>query len=605
MTRRLDDDATPYDASYWQNRLQVLQTRIRLPDLAAQQPAFANVVAALDASRNTLNAVTILRDNLSKQPSIDAKIMEQANAAVASATESVQQTDAAAMAVAQQALKRLEQEGYFAAYCFESEPDKVQALLDLFRAPHRLMEFMQFGSPSHNRFGQALEIYTMLCSAAATECSDDDKVLRRLALAVALELAAPEDKMVLHPTRTIDPLQRFQHYQQAYLTGQLDPDFGNLTVWELRMVIDSDATEDELGWGRASAKNHRPDLVLMENAQWKYCRIVRTDVGYRDPDFYKEPRSYDQILDGGGKCGPRAWYGRFVCKAFGCPTWGVTQPGHAAMSRWTRNGWVICLGAGFDVSFWLDRCGNDFLLETKARSAIGNDAKYMTQVNVLEWAALCVDEKPGLDHLRRTGETDAKYLWTALSFYQRRIWAAKGTVASHQGSTVYDPRNQLCQLKEVSLASQQISVTSSEHGDSIVIPAESFSEHSGGDSLVMKSFLGGLQLWLGPSAEVSYLLDKSMVNSVPTCYKVTLYMNTIHRGELPLILTVTESGNEDAPTMVYQIPLGYTMGLWEATEPVEIELGGPDIDSVELSLARQTNQFGVAIKRITLVPVEK
>jgi hypothetical protein len=74
------------------------------------------------------------------------------------------------------------------------------------------------------------------------------------------------------------------------------------------------------------------------------------------------------------KSGPRAWFGRFMCKAFGIPTWGVRQPGHAAMSHWTSKGWLICLGAAWKVSSWDERrysgrnkahrSGPDFLLET-------------------------------------------------------------------------------------------------------------------------------------------------------------------------------------------------------------------------------------------------
>lgn len=77
-----------------------------------------------------------------------------------------------------------------------------------------------------------------------------------------------------------------------------------------RMAINSDAPNDELGWCRQSLMNYRPDIVLSSDPQWRYCQIVRTDVPYQNPVWYKKKRSYDQILSGGGKCGPRA------CKSY-------------------------------------------------------------------------------------------------------------------------------------------------------------------------------------------------------------------------------------------------------------------------------------------------
>lgn len=78
-----------------------------------------------------------------------------------------------------------------------------------------------------------------------------------------------------------------------------------------------------------------------------------------------------------------------ACKAFGIPTWGIRQPSHAAMCRWTPppdgdggdgdsdcgKGWVICLGGqsrtnrngGWHKSYWEGRNAIDFLIEAEAR----------------------------------------------------------------------------------------------------------------------------------------------------------------------------------------------------------------------------------------------
>ena len=56
---------------------------------------------------------------------------------------------------------------------------------------------------------------------------------------------------------------------------------------------------------------------------------------------------YQNIIKNGGVCGRRAFFGRFILRSFGIPTWGVTQHAHAALSHWTPKGWVVNLGAGF------------------------------------------------------------------------------------------------------------------------------------------------------------------------------------------------------------------------------------------------------------------
>jgi hypothetical protein len=162
-----------------------------------------------------------------------------------------------------------------------------------------MRQFLEAGGPRNGKYGPALEIYAQI-QFESTKTTHP--VLSRLALAVALELADPHPLFMEQGAMT-NALQRYQHYQQAYLTGDLDPAFGQFTVWELRHAINSDATEDELAWGRASLQAYRPDLALIadNNEQWRYCYLVKSDVTYAKPDWYKSPRSYDQILSGGGK----------------------------------------------------------------------------------------------------------------------------------------------------------------------------------------------------------------------------------------------------------------------------------------------------------------
>jgi hypothetical protein len=213
-----------------------------------------------------------------------------------------------------------------ASWCTKGETESSE-LMNFLKDPAQIRLYLQAGGARNGEYGRAVQIFRQLTRSFPHPAND---VITRLALAVALELCSPLTRF--GTTQLIDPIQRYIHYEQAYLFGELDPAFQHFQVWELRGVVDSDASNEELGWGRECLLNFRPDIAFSDDPKWRYCEIVRTDVTYKAPEWYKSPRSYDQILSGGGKCGPRAWYGRFICKAFGIPTWGVKQVGHAAVS---------------------------------------------------------------------------------------------------------------------------------------------------------------------------------------------------------------------------------------------------------------------------------
>jgi hypothetical protein len=196
------------------------------------------------------------------------------------------------------------------------ESERVLRLLDSVDLQRRML---LAGGALEDNYGRAMQLYEQIVESQQSH-EEPDIVLERLALAVALELCKPLGmfgNIKIH----IDPLQRYNHYERAYLAGELDGAFSQFTVQELRMVVNSDASDDQLVWCRESLKNYRPQHVLTDDVQFRYCNIVKSDVPYMNPVWYKEPRSYDQILSGGGKCGPKAWYGRFVAVWYllGCP----------------------------------------------------------------------------------------------------------------------------------------------------------------------------------------------------------------------------------------------------------------------------------------------
>jgi len=486
-----------------------------------------------------------------------------------------------------------------AKWCDEHEED-AESLLAALKDPELLRLFLESGGARSGAYGSAVQLYHQLSPP-----SKKDIVLQRLALAVALELADPYP--LFNKSGETDALQRYVHYEQAYLLGELDPSFASFNVWELRQVVNSDATDEELSWGRQSLQNYRPDIALQaNNPQWQYCMIVRTDVSYTDPDWYKGTRSYDQILSGGGKCGPRAWYGRFICKAFGIPTWGVRQPGHAAMTRWTPNqGWCVCLGGGMWKSWWEDQGGPDFVLETKARSACESERQFMQKVLRLQWISQFWNEEKNV--VRMKGLPDPKSPWCSLGMMQRRRLGGADT--RHQDDKPQmlerissNNNNKIAQMLSLKKANAIIGdpVSRDVKTGAIVIPATSCSSPSKKSKKVsfLPSFLGGQQLFVQEDAEIEFTLSSVDFDTART-YKLTCLVCTVHRSEEPILLTVM-SGEGNDPDAVHVVNMPYTVGMWEETEPVIVEVGGA---YNKLRLSRPKQPKGFSFKEIRLVPV--
>ena len=259
---------------------------------------------------------------------------------------------------------------------FAQQGREQEALVEKLLADTKLMKDMLIaGGASGGKYGRAMEIYAAIQKASPKA---SEGVLQRLALATSLKHAVPVKQTNAEDAKNapaiVDPVKRYLHYEKAYLAGELDPAFKNFTAWEYRLVVDCDAPDEILAWGREMLRNYRPDHISNPNYGWRYSAAVKTEVPYGSQcvkDDLPSLNTYQNIPKDGGVCGRRAFFGRFVLRSFGIPVWGVTQHKHAALSHWTPNGWVINLGAGFQASWWdkddAARSGSDFLLETQAR----------------------------------------------------------------------------------------------------------------------------------------------------------------------------------------------------------------------------------------------
>ena len=159
-------------------------------------------------------------------------------------------------------------------------------------------------------------------------------------------------------------LDRYMYYHKAHAAKELFPSFDTLTTWELTHVVSSPASNLDLSWGREALNTWNPGFRRNQNVVTMVSQVWRrgSQVPYHD---------FSCVAAGGGKCGPRSSFGVFINQAFGIPSIGVGQPGHAAVAWRGRDGnWQIGYGRGWNVSKLFDRnkmSGGEFVAMTKER----------------------------------------------------------------------------------------------------------------------------------------------------------------------------------------------------------------------------------------------
>ncbi|CAJ1934484.1 unnamed protein product [Cylindrotheca closterium] len=480
-------------------------------------------------------------------------------------------------------------------------------LVDKFLSNTDWMKLMlSNGGASAGNYGRAIQIHSDLLEQIHDNSTE---IRRKLALAIALEHATPICYR-FESGQCIDPSTRFWHYIHAHEKGELDSKFETFTVWELRLVVDSDASEEEMQWGRDYLKAYRPDQVTSPDDHWKYIWTVRTDINYHHPehDFF----SYKNLLSAGGVCGARAWFGRFIAKSFGMPTWGVRQPGHAAISRWTPTGWMTCLGGGYVASRWNDprygsrgeRLGLDFEEETKARNN-ACPCDYYKSMCLLE----CLADSLGETVMQAI---DSKKCWRSLSLVQRRVFAESpkdvvGELSRNVAASTIrkdtTPLESSCDETAGDVVVQQ--------DKCYIIPASSFTNQPSKALLVMPSFLGGDQVhlssakYMGDDSAFNKLQDQGgIMYTIPKeipkgFYTLSFKIVTVHRFQ-PVLHLAVEGFEENFDAVdIHEIEIPYTVGAWGKTQEVKIFLSPGTV----LKLSRESPCHGLTMKELVLEPV--
>ena len=344
------------------------------------------------------------------------------------------------------------------------------------------------------QYGPAMKIYTEIQKASNKASAG---IFKRLAIAICLEHAVPRGQR--NPTgftdapKVVDPVKRYLSYEAAYLAGELDPAFAALDSWNLRFVVDGEEPDNIAAWGREMLKNFRPDHVLTDDYGWRYVRAVPTEVQYGSGGVGNdkpELQFFQNILMNGGVCGRRAFFGRFILRAFGIPTTARPSRGHGALCHWTPKGWVVNLGPGWGGGYTHTPYGHDtdFLASTQARV---NPAEYIIVKRAM-WVGDVMGEP------RTYGEKAGKpAFWNGVSLAQQRkiIEASKAVALEALGTELGESNATLAEkIKDVPVTEADKKIASDAKGV-YAIPSAAFAKSSK-DVLAMKSFAGGMQIYL-------------------------------------------------------------------------------------------------------------
>lgn len=480
---------------------------------------------------------------------------------------------------------------------FAQQGEIEAKLVDQLLADHDLMKQMLIaGGANGCEYGEAMQVYTAIL--AKSERARKPSIFQRLALGTSIQMPWMPGKekggvygIVYRAPTNIDQVARYLHYEKAYLDGELDEAVKDMTTWECRFITDCPYSDEELAWVRKMMRIYRPDHITNPDYKWRYARIVKSDQPYQSPEWLPEMGSKtQQMLAGGGKCGPRAFFGRFATRAFGIPSRAATQRGHAAMSHWTPDGWTVCFGAWWSHNWCGPQGGLDFLLDSQARE---QPEDYM-QVLRAQWVGDALGEEDV--NIRQYGKGGGP--WNALAFYKKKaiVEDAKVEALELTGGMKLGESDELLgdeTVNEIEIPEEDRKIAVGKDGV-VTIPVAACSKPANSTDKItfMKAWDGGFQVHYARLGSRPELLKYRFEAPAAGKYALTARVATVAMNQGWLVRM-----NRTTPV---DVDLPYTKGLWDETKPLTIELSE---GRNTLSLTCKAPNRGVSIKEFTLTPM--
>jgi hypothetical protein len=443
-------------------------------------------------------------------------------------------------------------------------PAEKKMIDDLLGSPTLMKELLLAGGAKAGRYGKSMQIYKEIL---AKYPKAKEGTLNRLALAVSLELAAPE----LCSLEAIDPVKRYAFYEKSYLDKELMPQFDKHSIWLLRHVVNDPNTEEDQLWLREVIWNYRPDQI---NAPEEYnahvVGLMYSEFGHRRAPEGETGPPYSQMqqfMDRGSICGGKGSIGRCLGRTFGIPVWGARLRSHTAMSYWTPKGWETILGVSFENGYWIvDQAesmrGPYFLDIAKSR----NFPKEFIKACRADWVSSLLGE----EKVKGMEPDKAGGTWSTLAVNERRAIVATfdpPPVPVKPDPNVPKPVNNQGypeRLAKVAVPSELKKISTDDKG--IYVPAVACTSPTTNTEKIvfMKTREGGMNLhykrWEMPQPLV-YEIEVPAAGN----YALTANVVTVNRDQFFLVTP------NDAKAPV-RMEMPYTVGKWGVTAPVTVSL---------------------------------
>ena len=357
------------------------------------------------------------------------------------------------------------------------------------------------------------------------------------------------------------------------------------------MAVDGTDPDEAFEWGREMLRTLRPDCIPRDGNTFVFVDVVDKEIAYTSQNVSRDdPEAHvmQNILWNGGICGRRAFFGRFILRAYGVPATARSQPGHATLAHWHPDGWQTRLGGSWGPGnrgrhARMNRTRSNpygadlnFLASSQARA----DEVGFMRVKRAQWIGALVGEapKPGFitpamtsrnnnNKKNRNAAEPKPIFWNDLALYEQQRIITKLHAAGKQ--TVPNVRT------SVAMASGATGKASVDRAGIITIPSAATS------SPLQDTFM---QMRSGPKETVAFIKDMSG--------DTLLHLSRYSRGEdsfeytfeapkagkyqlVAKVATPSPSGTlfvsaNQAPAVELELP--YTLGLWDTATPVEIEL---------------------------------
>jgi hypothetical protein len=487
----------------------------------------------------------------------------------------------------------------------EKSPEHESLIQQLLANEALMVQMLVADGPTGGKYGEAMKIYTEIQKASPKA---KEGLFQRLAVAVSLVHATP---MTQHKAGTgsddaeasdttdsngkdasayVDPVKRYLNYEKWSLDGELDPGFTNLSVWNLTMVVNSEEPDEVYAWGRQMLSNLRPDCVPANGDTSVYVDVVDKEIAYTSA-MVKDDRPdlavMQNILANGGICGRRAFFGRFTLRAFGVPAAARKQPGHATLGHWHPDGWKTRLGGpnwglgarGFYSAMNDSRTkpyGADvnFVASSQARE----DATAFMKVKRAQWIGALVGEgsKPGIITFsgktrgpaeKKGKEIEKPIFWNDLALQeQRRIIAGLEAKAAPSKITASVAAKAPAATGKITVDAKGV----------ITIPSAACSSPTERTHKLARGGDKDLVVFVKDNTSGETRLHYSRYSTEADSFEYTFDAPKAGKYTLEARVATPKweqrlfaTANGGTPV---EMPLPYTIGMWDNTAPVAIEL---------------------------------